>query len=31
MGKDEAYVQNAFQISYITEEEKPSILATPQL
>lgn len=30
MGKDEAYVENAFQKSYITAEEKQMILATPQ-
>ncbi len=31
MGKDEAYVNNAFQKEYITEDEKLSILVTPQL
>ena len=28
MRKDEAYVNNAFQKSYITEDEKQTILAT---
>ncbi len=31
MGKDEAYVNNAFQKDYITEDEKQTILATLQL
>lgn len=30
MGKDETYVDNAFKKSYITQEEKEMILATPQ-
>ena len=30
MGKDEAYVNNAFSKGYITEDEKITILATPQ-
>lgn len=31
MGKDESYVNNAFQKCYITEDEKQAILTTPQL
>ncbi len=31
MGKDEAYVNNAFAKGYITVEEKDTILATPQV
>lgn len=30
MGKDEAYVNTAFQKGYITLDEKTMILATPQ-
>lgn len=30
LGKDETYVENAFTKGYITEEEKITILATPQ-
>lgn len=31
MGKNETYVNNAFEKGYITEEEKQMILATPQI
>lgn len=30
MGKDEAYVDNAYKKDYITLDEKTMILATPQ-
>lgn len=30
MGKDETYVNNAFDKNYITETEKQTILATPK-
>ena len=31
MGKDETYVSTAFTKVYITEDEKATILATPQI
>lgn len=31
MGKNETYVNSAFSKGYITEEEKQTILATPQV
>lgn len=30
MGKDEAYVNNAYSKGYITEQERDTILATPK-
>jgi hypothetical protein len=30
MGKDQTYVENAYSKGYITEDEKNTILATPQ-
>ena len=30
MGKDEAYVNNAYSKGYITADEKEAILATPK-
>lgn len=31
MGKDETYVNSAFEKDYITEAEKQTILATPKI
>lgn len=31
LGKDEVYVNNAFLKGYITEDEKATILSTPQV
>lgn len=31
MGKDEVYVNNAYDKGYITESEKQTILATPKI
>ncbi|MFC3883745.1 hypothetical protein ACFOU2_09630 [Bacillus songklensis] len=30
MGKDQTYVNNAYNLGYITTDEKDAILATPQ-